>query len=93
MKWYKNYDNNNNDQWEASAPYTDELGSPLFNYRISKRLFGNNIEFYETSDSDIISLTPRIWKTLREAKAELKQEYENIVDHYKIDQTVDIKYA
>lgn len=53
LEWRELFDDHDNSYWEASGPYTDEDGSPEFNWRIRQRLEGNLHVFCDDSDAEL----------------------------------------
>lgn len=81
LNWYESCDALDNTMWEAPGPYTDELGSPEFLFRLCPALIADAVVWQDHSDQELS--TPlrrgRTWDTLEEAKAELEKEASEMV--------------
>lgn len=82
LDWTIDYDDNDNDIWEAISPYAWEEDGPMV-FRIKQRLVNNKIEFYEASDAELIyDDVSREWDSLEQAKADMQQDADDIVEEF-----------
>lgn len=78
-KWHEEIDDMDNSTWEAASPYHDD-DSPFY-WRLRPRISGNQIEWYECHDLELMDEdSPRGWPTLEEAKAGIAARHAEIIE-------------
>lgn len=76
-QWTELFDDMDNSYFEARSPYHDE-GSPIM-WRLRQRLAGNEIEWYEAHDAELMDVLEGTWKTIEEAKQAIAEAHQNII--------------
>jgi len=80
LKWYRIYDENDNEYYEAAGPYTDEIGAPEFHFRITQIINNNRPSWIDSSDPELrLSENERLrWRTKLEAMNAMQKSNDEI---------------